>query len=183
MLKWLLILWIFIQPIAASSQSFKTNLLVPVSLYYETDINHRETIQLGISYVPDLLTFKHRSDFSFIAEYRYYPKVRRLYPLKMNQSFPSGPFIGPYAKFQKLNDKGVEAEFFNYVGVVFGRKFMTPLTRRKWIFEGYGGIGAGAPAFVRNTGLRFPSLFEVRCGIVVGKHIPPKWKSKSTFID
>lgn len=178
MLKFKIGLLILSGSIWAQSQTIKTNLLAPISLYYEFKTNPENTIQLGISCVPVSLSRTSYSDFSLMAEIRHYPKVKRLFPLEMNRAYPSGPFVAPYLKLSRLSMNGAEPKRAFYLGFTTGRKYMSKLGRRKWVFETFGGAGIGTPFFDDVKSPYKLDAFDFRLGISVGKHKRPPKKEK-----
>lgn len=165
--------WFF----AGAAQTIKTNLLAPASFYYEHKTGWKKTLQLGISYVPDQLNIYNYNDLSFVFEYRNFPKFKRLYPLEMNKTYPSGPFLAPYLKISNLSRPGSASLNTAYFGLVAGRKYMTRFGKRRWVFEAFSGIGLGTQLFNPNKSDYTREALDVRFGVCIGKHYRPDKKS------
>lgn len=155
-------------------QTIKTNVLAPLSFYSEFKTKPKETIQLGVSYVPYYFNINKVNDASIILEYRRYkPKIGSGMDKLWAKSFPRGPYIAPYVKMSRISrlDKKISAFYF---GLSAGHKQMRLLGQPKKSIEFFAGIGLGSPILVATPKELKGTKIDVRLGLALGIHYAKK---------
>lgn len=156
------------------SQTIKTNVLAPISVYTEFKTKPKQTIQFGVSYVPYYFTINKINDASIIAEYRRYkPRVGSGIDKLWEKSFPRGPFLAPYVKLSHISrlDKKTNAI---YAGLTVGNKQMRLLGQPKKCLEYFIGFGLGSPIIIEAPKELKRTEIDVRFGLVLGLHYTKK---------
>jgi len=156
------------------SQTIKTNLLAPVSLYAEFKAKPKETIQFGVSYVPYYFNINRINDASVIIEYRKYkPKVGSGTDKLWEKSFPRGPFMAPYIKWSHISRLEKNANAL-YAGLTIGNKQMRLLGQPKKCMEFFVGFGLGSPMFIDAPKELKGTKVDIRLGLAFGLHYTQK---------
>lgn len=145
-------------------------MLAPLSVYGEFSNRPKTTFQVGLSYVPDVLSLQPYDDLSAIIEWRRYkPKVAPMLDVLWKNAFPRGRFGGTYLKFSHIAaaDKTKNTV---YLGVMAGNKQMklTGFPKKSLEFM----FGAGISPLVLRPAARPEknTWFDVRLGICIGLH-------------
>ena len=173
----------------AGAQMLKTNVLAPVSLYYEQPLSNKISVQIGGSYSPfsngpTVITTgrvdSYRS-FSVPLEMRYYFDLGRY----------TGSFIGPFVKYRSASYnvtrssgevRQYEIEKFG-VGIVGGQQKHLP---GGLSIEVFGGLGIALyntveyTSFNRLNPLR-PTGIVTRYGLCIGYAFGEKPKPTGTM--
>ncbi len=148
------------------AQVIKFNMLAPFSVYSEVGLTEKNSIQLGLSYRPDLLTLHPYSEWSGICSFRKYPRKRNMPQIVERRFFPGGKFRGFYLKGSSFQE-GSRQQFSIYIGLETGRLFVKPLGKNPPVVEWFAGIGMGTPTFDSNRFRR--TLIDARLGLSIGR--------------
>lgn len=148
------------------AQVIKFNVLAPVSVYSEVGLSGKNSVQLGLSFRPDILTLHPYSEFSGICSYRKYPRKRNMPQIVERRFFPGGKFKGIYLKGTSFREANRQ-QFSVYVGLETGRLFVKPVGKNPPIVEWFAGVGMGTPMFNSNRFQR--TLIDVRLGLSLGR--------------